>query len=431
MSAVQRTQAARSRRGRGPSFAASGLALVAGVIASAALAQSGSSSLSGSVTDATGAVVPGAEIVVSNIANGLERTASADAEGRFGFPLLPPGTYILAARSEDFADVVVEGLEVRVNTNATLSVVFESVAAIVESVTISADAARINTTDASIGHAFGTKPIRQLPLNARNPAGLLSLQTGVTFLSSDPLDSQRLGDIRNGSVNGAQSDQSNVTLDGVDVNDQNGRLPFTSVLRNTLDSIQEFRVVTTTANADLGRSAGAQISLVTKSGTNETHGSLYEFHRNTATAANDFFNNSAAVDRAQLVRNVFGGSVGGPIRKDRAFYFFNYEGRRDASEGSAVRTVPSDSMRAGHVRYRSAGGGVEVLDPAFIRANLDPLGIGPGPAALEHFRSYPAPNDATVGDGLNTAGYRFTAATPLIWNTYITKADWNADRSGS
>lgn len=111
---------------------------------------------------------------------------------------------------------------------------------------------------------------------------------------------------------------------------------------------------------------------------------------------------------------MFGGSVGGPIRKDRAFYSFNYEGRRDASEGSAVRTVPSDSMREGHVRYRSAGGVVAVLDPAFIRANLAPLGIGPGPSALEHFRSYPAPNDATVGDGLNTAGYRFTAATPLI-----------------
>ena len=104
-----------------------------------------------------------------------------------------------------------------------------------------------------------------------NPAGLLSLQAGVTFLTADPLDAQLSGDIRNGSVNGAQSDQSNVTLDGVDVNDQNGRLPFTSVLRNTLDSIQEFRVVTTTANAEQGRSSGAQVSLVTKSGSNEVH----------------------------------------------------------------------------------------------------------------------------------------------------------------
>ena len=273
---------------------------------------------------------------------------------------------------------------------------------------MSASAQQLNTTDASVGNAFGTKPIRQLPLNARNPAGLLSLQAGVTFLTADPLDSKLSGDIRNGTVNGAQSDQSNVTLDGVDVNDQNGRLPFTSVLRNTLDSIQEFRVVTTTANANQGRSSGAQVSLVTKSGSNEIHGSLYEFHRNTITAANDFFNNRAGVDRPKLIRNVFGASVGGPIKKDRVFYFANYEGRRDASEGSAVRRVPTASMRDGYVSYRSVGGDVQTLDPAFIRSQIDPLGTGPSRATLDYFRSFPEPNDSTVGDGLNTAGYRFT-----------------------
>ncbi len=420
-------QACRPLRSRAALLATSLLALSAPAL----WAQSGASNLSGLVTDATGGVVPGAEITVSNIENGLERTAESDSAGRYHFALLPPGVYILLAQSEGFADVVAEGLEVRVNTNTTFPVVFESVAAVTETVTISADAAQLNTTDASVGNSFGTKPIRQLPLNARNPAGLLSLQAGVTFLSADPLDARRAGDIRNGTVNGAQSDQSNVTLDGVDVNDQNGRLPFTSVLRNTLDSIQEFRVVTTTANADLGRSGGAQVSLVTKSGSNEIHGSLYEFHRNTATAANDFFNNSAGVERAKLIRNVFGGSVGGPIKQDRAFYFFNYEGRRDASEGSAVRTVPTDSMRNGFVKYRTVGGGVQELDPAFIRAEIDPLNTGPNAATLDYFRAFPAPNDSTVGDGLNTAGYRFTASTPLIWNTYISKVDWNADRNGA
>ena len=215
--------------------------------------------------------------------------------------------------------MTIEGITLLVNTNLELPVVFDTVATLTRSITVSATAPQLNTTDASVGNAFGTKPIRQLPLNARNPAGLLSLQAGVTFLTADPLDSKLSGDIRNGTVNGAQSDQSNVTLDGVDVNDQNGRLPFTSVLRNTLDSIQEFRVVTTTANANQGRSSGAQVSLVTKSGTNEVHGSLYEFHRNTITAANDFFNNRAGVDRPKLIRNVFGGSVGGPVVKDRLF----------------------------------------------------------------------------------------------------------------
>ena len=389
-----------------------------------------SSGLSGVVTDETGGVLPGAEIDILNESNGFQRSAASNEEGIYTFAQLPPGSYTLSAVREGFAPVIVEGVSLLVNTNVSLPVVFGTVEAVEEIVTISASAAQLNTTDASVGNAFGTKPIRQLPLNARNPAGLLSLQAGVTFLSADPLDSRKTGDIRNGSVNGAQSDQSNVTLDGVDVNDQNGRLPFTSVLRNTLDSIQEFRVVTTMANADQGRSAGAQVSLVTKSGTNQIHGSLYEFHRNTVTAANDFFNNRAGVDRAKLIRNVFGASVGGPVMKDRLFYFANYEGRRDASEGSVVRKVPNDSLRDGFIKYRSAGGAVQELDPAFIRSNIDPLKVGPSPAALEYFRSFPAPNDSTVGDGLNTGGYRFTALTPLVWNTFISKVDWNADQNG-
>ena len=389
-----------------------------------------SSGLSGVVTDETGGVLPGAEITVMNEANGLQRNVLSNDEGLYVFAQLPPGSYVLSAAQPGFNSVTIEGVTLLVNTNVELSVVFDTLAALTESITVSASAKQVNTTDASIGNAFGTKPIEQLPLNARNPAGLLSLQAGVTFLTADSLDAQLSGDIRNGSVNGAQSDQSNVTLDGVDVNDQNGSLPFTSILRNTLDSIQEFRVVTTTANANQGRSSGAQVSLVTKSGSNEVHGSLYEFHRNTVTAANDFFNNRAGVDRPKLIRNVFGGSAGGPIKKDRVFYFLNYEGRRDASEGSAVRRVPTASMRNGFVLYRSASGDVQTLDPAFIRNDIDPLKSGPSPATLDYFRSFPEPNDSTVGDGLNTAGYRFTASTPLVWNTFISKMDWNVDQNG-
>ena len=415
---------------KGTRFSSSLLTLLAAVALAAPHAYAQSSGLRGVVTDETGGVLPGAEIAVANEANGLQRTTLSNDEGLYVFAQLPPGSYTLSASQPGFRTVTIEGIRLLVNTNIELPLVFDTVTALTEAITVSASAKQLNTTDASVGNAFGTKPIRQLPLNARNPAGLLSLQAGVTFLSADPLDNDRLGDIRNGAVNGAQSDQSNVTLDGVDVNDQNGRLPFTSVLRNTLDSIQEFRVVTTAANADQGRSSGAQVSLVTKSGTNQVHGSLYEFHRNTVTAANDFFNNRAGVERANLIRNVFGGSVGGPIKEDRLFYFFNYEGRRDASEGSAVRTVPTASMRDGYVLYRSTSGDVQTLDPEFIRNHIDPLKTGPNAATLDYFRSFPAPNDSTVGDGLNTAGYRFTASTPLSWNTFISKVDWNLDRNG-
>jgi len=343
------------------------LILLATIAVVAPDARAQSSSLSGVVTDETGGILPDAEITVINQDNNVQRTVVSNEEGLYVFAQLPPGSYHLSATQPGFNSVTIEGITLLVNTNLELPVVFDTVATLTRSITVSATAPQLNTTDASVGNAFGTKPIRQLPLNARNPAGLLSLQAGVTFLTADPLDSKLSGDIRNGTVNGAQSDQSNVTLDGVDVNDQNGRLPFTSVLRNTLDSIQEFRVVTTTANANQGRSSGAQVSLVTKSGTNEVHGSLYEYHRNTITAANDFFNNRAGVDRPKLIRNVFGGSVGGPVKKDRVFYFLNYEGRRDASDGSAVRRVPTASMRDGFVRYRSVDGQVQTLDPAFIR----------------------------------------------------------------
>ncbi len=405
------------------------LAFLVTILVAAPYSYAQSSSLSGVVTDETGGVLPGAEVTVTNEANGLLRTVLSSDEGLYVFAQLPPGSYTLSASQPGFKSVTIQGVTLLVNTKVEIPVRFD-VEALEESITVSAAARQLNTTDASVGNAFGTKPIGQLPLNARNPAGLLSLQAGVTFLTADPLDAQLSGDIRNGSVNGAQSDQSNVTLDGVDVNDQDGRLPFTSVLRNTLDSIQEFRVVTTTANADQGRSSGAQVSLVTKSGSNEIHGSLYEYHRNTVTAANDFFNNRAGVDRPKLIRNVFGASVGGPVKNDRFFYFVNYEGRRDASEGSAVRRVPTASMRDGFVRYRSASGEIQTLSPEFISSRIDPLGTGPNPATLQYFSSFPEPNDSTVGDGLNTAGFRFAASTPLVWNTFISKLDWNLDRNG-
>src|SRR5215213_8810100 len=195
--------------------------------------------------------------------------------------------------------------------------------------------------------AFESRRIQELPLNARNVVGLLSLQPGVT---------------RTGYVNGARADQANVTLDGVDVNEQQRGLDvvtdeaFASVLRSTPDSLQEFRVTTTNPNAEQGRSSGAQVSLVTKSGTNEFHGSLYHYHRNTVTTANDFFNNKAGVERPQLLRNIFGGSFGGPIRRDKIFFFGTYEGFREASSTPVLREVPLPTLGQGIVRYRTESG---------------------------------------------------------------------------
>ncbi len=387
----------------------------------------GLTSLSGSIADPTGAVIPAATISIENVATSAKRDTVSDASGRYTFPQLQPGTWHVTAKAKGFSDLDAGKLELLVSTPATVNLTFKSVGSVAESISISAEAPQLNTTDASIGNAIGVVPITQLPFEGRNVVGLLALQPGVSYLGEPDPGAQN--DYRSGNVNGGKSDQANVTLDGVDVNDQQNRAAFTSVLRVTLDSVQEFRTITTNANADMGRTSGAQITMVTKGGGNIVHGSAYEYLRNTATSANSFFNNLAGVPTQKLNRNVFGASVGGPIQKNRLFYFLNYEGRQDKSESSYVRTVPNDTFRTGTFTYITTTGATSTLSPAQIKAK-DPGGIGVNPAVLTLFQSYPHPNDSTTGDLLNTAGYRFNAPTPLRWNTYIAKFDYQIDNAG-
>jgi hypothetical protein len=315
-----------------------------------------------------------------------------------------------------------------VDKSTTVDVSLE-VGSLTETVTVSAgvEEVLINTQDATIGNNFVARQIEQMPLESRNVVQLLSLQPGVT---------------RDGYVTGSRADQANVTLDGVDVNEQQTGLDiiqdlafdedeaFASVLRITPDSVQEFRVTTINPNANQGRSSGAQVSLITKSGTNDWHGSLYEYHRNTVTTANDFFNNRSGIERPALIRNVFGGSVGGPMVKDRAFFFYTYEGRRDAKQESVVRFVPLPNLGRGEIRYPNAAGGVTTLTATDIN-NLFPVGVNPRALAAiaDAARRYPA-NDDTEGDGLNTGGFRFNAPTPLEYNTHIARLDFNLTRDG-
>ncbi len=395
-------------------------------------------SLNGTVLDPSGAAVPGTSLTLENVDTGAKRTGLSDASGNYAFPQLTPGPYKLTGKHAGFADVLVNNLRLLVNQPATVTVQFETVGSVTEVVSVSAEAIQINTTDASLGNAIGTKAIMDLPFYVRNVAQLLAFQPGVTNINSSTADTDYVGanpstfgqgiiDDRNGAVNGGKSDQSNITLDGVDVNDQQSRRAFKGVLRSTLDSVQEFRTTTLSANSDQGRSSGAQVALVTKSGSNVLHGSLYEYHRNTVTAANSFFNNQAGVKKPALLVDVFGGSVGGPIRKNRAFFFLNYEGRRDRSATNILRNVPSDKMRQGIVQYQRTDNSIADLSPADIKARVDPAGIGVSPASLALLSSYPHPNDFTVGDGLNIVGYRFTAGQHTKFDTYIGRFDYYLD----
>ncbi|MDT5060096.1 MAG: hypothetical protein QOH63_555 [Acidobacteriota bacterium] len=398
------------------------------------LAQTGTSSVRGTILDPQGGAVAGATVTLTNTEKNFTRSQVTNEEGVYAFNAVPPGKYRVEAEATGFKKVAISDIQALVDTPTDVSVKLE-VGNVSEVVTItSGTEAPLNTADATIGNTFESRRIEQLPLNARNVVGLLSLQPGVT---------------RSGYVNGGRSDQANITLDGVDNNEQQRGLDvvtdqaFASVLRTTPDSLQEFRVTTTNANADQGRSSGAQVTLVTKSGSNNFHGSLYEYHRNTVTSANDFFNNASGVERPQLLRNIYGGSVGGPIKKNRAYFFFNYEGFREATGTSVVREVPLPTLGQGIVRYRSENGasdpgcppgtpsGVICLTPAEINAGYTAVnGVSPGinPAALAVLASaaqrYPA-NDTTVGDGLNTGGFRFNARTPTQLNTYITRFDFN------
>jgi len=402
-------------------------------------------SLSGRVTDRSGAIIPGAKVRLSLITTSAARENVTNGDGEYQFSQLTPGRYNLRVSSPGFQPSEKTNIDLLVSQPATINVSL-SVAGVTVQVDVTSNVQPVlNTTDATMGNAFDTAQVSSLPIEGRNVPDLLSLQPGVTYLgrTDDNNGTNAVGnnssDSRSGAVNGGRSDQSNITLDGVDVNDINNGFAFTSVLRVTQDSVEEFRVTTSNPNADEGRSSGAQVALVTRSGGNALHGALYEYNRSNFLEANDFFNKQQELAAGlsntppKLIRNVYGAAIDGPILKDRLFFFGNYEGRRD-TEGTSVNagTVPTASYRAGNIQYEYQQNGsdsVFLLTPADIKA-MDPQGIGVNPAILAIYNAYPMPNDPTQGDGLNTEGYRFPYTLQRTYNTYISRIDWNAGKNG-
>jgi hypothetical protein len=403
-----------------------------------AVAQS-TSLLRGAITDPSGAAIADAKITLTNAETGLKRNAISGTNGEYQFLQLVPGSYQIQAERPGFAVLTRTDLKLLVNTPTTLDLHME-LGTTSTSVNVSAEASTINTVDASIGNAFSETQVRELPLETRNVVQLLSLQPGVTT---------------NGEVLGARRDQNNITLDGVDVNDnQNAGLVaqntttgttyqgvngnganvnagFNAVLPIPLDSVQEFRVTVGGQGADQGRSSGGQVVLITKGGSNQIHGSLYEYNRNTATSANTWFNNETGVPVQQLVRNQFGASIGGPINKDRLFYFVNWEERRDASSVAQVRAVPSDTLKQGILQVQLADGSVQSIMPSEL-PQIDPLGIGLNKGYQKILNQYPTANDPAFGQdgGLNFAGYRFNAPNHLNNMAWVAKLDFKLDSAG-
>src|SRR5688572_13981982 len=415
--------------------------LLIGLFVLSAFAQSGTSMVRGTVKDPQGNLVSGATVRLVSLATSAVRTGTSTSEGAFSFEAIQVGDYRLEVEAQGFKKGVVTDIHALVSTPTSVDVVLE-IGNIAESVTVSASSAEllVNREDATLGSTFVNKQITQLPLEARSVPNLLTLQTATT---------------RDGYVAGARADQANITLDGVDINEAQtntiiGADPAngtdianlspsnSTVLRLNSEAIEEFRVTTTNPNANQGRSGGAQVALVTKSGTNDFHGSAFEFYRTSAFAANNFFNNRSGVERPSLIRHTFGGAVGGPIVRERAFFFYSFEGDRIQQSISAVRRVPLGNLGQGNVRYlgcfpprppaqcTSSVATLQTLTPAQITALFPNSGVNPAAMAAlgSAAATYPA-NDFSIGDGLNTVGFRFNAPIPVKRNSHAGKFDFN------
>jgi Carboxypeptidase regulatory-like domain len=383
------------------------------------------SAMTGSVVDSSGAVLPGVTVTLINKARGLTYTQTTNAGGSYRFSSIPPGPgYEANFMISGFAPLTVKDISLNVATIRTQDATL--IAGMHAEVEVNASNATvtINTTDATIGNIFDVKQLNNLPVQQRNdPTALFTLQPGVTDTAS---------------VTGARSDQNNVTLDGLDVNDlatggstQNNSgitQQFVIVGHAPVDSVQEFRATVGGLTADSGPSSGGQFQLVTKSGTNAFHGNINEYHRDPSLVANSWFNNNASpvVPRNHLIQNQFGGNIGGPILKDKLFFFFNYDNSRIIAAQSTTRTVPLNSLRAGNIQYlnNSDSGALSQINQAQIAA-LDPRGVGVDATWLAAMNARFPVSNAPGGDGINSGGYTFNAPDNDFETNYVSRVDYN------
>ncbi|HEY4361226.1 MAG TPA: TonB-dependent receptor [Bryobacteraceae bacterium] len=387
-------------------------ALFAGLLSVPLAAQT--SSLQGVVTDPQGGAIPTAILTITNTSTTAARKSVANESGSYNFLQMPPGTYKLEVQSPGFTTKTTE-VTLQVNEPLTLNLEL-ALGQTTDVVNVTAEVVQINTTDATVGNPFTETQVKELPLQTRNVVALLSVEPGVSST---------------GQVLGARPDQNNVKLDGADVNDNQGANGFNAVLPIPLDSVQEFRTTIAGQGADLGHAAGGQVSIVTKSGSNAFHGSLYEFNRNTLFEANDWFSNRAGVPRPALIRNQYGTSIGGPILKNKLFFFFNWEARKDRSAASKTATVPSDSFKQGIIKVLLKSGQTVSLSPADIMA-IDPLHLGANSYVMNLMQQYPAGNNplGAADKGLNLNQLLFNAPSVLNNHAEVARMDYNIDSAG-
>src|SRR2546426_862885 len=323
-------------------------------------AQLTTGTISGTVTDSTGAVVPGVNVTLKSVEKGINRTVKTDEGGRYRAPELALGSYEITAEAPGFETVVRSGITLTVGREAVVDFMLQ-VGTITDKITVTGEAPLVQTANATVAALVDERAMRELPLNGRSFADLTSIQPGVTSdLEIAAAGTQAVytggGGAARRSIGGTKPQQSTFLLDGMEISTPSEGMPATSVLGQQLgvEAIREFVLLQNNYGAQYGRASGGVVSAVTQSGTNNIHGSIFEFLRNEKLDARDFFLDPR-LPRAPLKRNQFGASSGGPIRKDRTFFFLNYEGVRQSAGTSFLGTVLTPETRQGNITGCPAG----------------------------------------------------------------------------
>ncbi len=376
-----------------------------------AYAQSNNGRIEGLIQDPTGALIPGVQLTATNLRTQFKTETISGEQGHYVLTALPPGIYRLSAELKGFRKADIEPIEVNVGATIAQNIKLD-IGSVEETVTVEAKTVAVQTTDSQVTRSVNIRDIDTLPQLARTPMTLAAFQPGVQT---------NAGDVTFSRVNGLRSGSNNSKLDGIDVNDSVVPRLGLSLTANNTDSIGEFRIVLGGGKAEYGRSAGAQVELVTRSGTNQFHGNAFDYLRNTDLNANDFFSNQSGSTRPKFIQNIFGGSFGGPVFKDKTFFFGNYQGRRTHQETVRNRTVYTDSAKRGIFSWKAADGSIQTFN--FGAADPRGIGIDKGIAAIN--AQMPLPNNFDVGDSLNTAGFRFNTPSNSFEDQYTLKGDHN------
>jgi hypothetical protein len=342
---------------------------IAILFAGQASAQVSGATLSGTITDPSGATIAGAKVSITNKATGVTRDVTADSAGLYSAPNLLPGEYEVTVAAPGFSTTKESNITLAVGAQQALNVALR-IGEATQTVLVAEAAPQVQLSSSTLSAEVESTTVRELPLNGRDWASLATLSPGVNAIETQmPFES---GAVRGNrgfgaqlTISGGRPTQNNYRMDGNSINDYGNGGPG-SVLGVNLgvDAIQEFSVLTGNYSAEYGRTSGGVVNAISKSGTNAFHGDVYEFLRNAKLDATDFFSNSTGQPKAALKRNQFGAAIGGPIRKDRTFFFFDYEGIRQSKGVAGVTyTVPSDAARAGHL----ANGTTVTVDPAIVK----------------------------------------------------------------